>query len=75
MQNATVNAKQRQKARAGEQRQARTGLDTLAIGTISVMGGISALIGIWAAACFIGGFLGNGPVALAYGWFRAVAGL
>lgn len=75
MQNATVNAKQRQNARTGAGQQTRTGLDTLAIGTISIMGGISALIGIWAAACFVGGFLGNGPVALAYGWFRAITGL
>ncbi|MFH1215106.1 MAG: hypothetical protein V1706_01250 [Pseudomonadota bacterium] len=63
------------RTKSGENLQAQTGLDTFATGTISIMGGISALIGIWAAACFIGGLLSSGPVELAYGWFRAITGL
>ncbi|MBI5558558.1 MAG: hypothetical protein HY885_13070 [Deltaproteobacteria bacterium] len=66
--------KNRQGVRTGEQ--TRAGLDTFAKGTITVMGGISALIGIWAAICFIGGIMSaGGPVELAYSWFRAVSGL
>lgn len=74
MKEATLTKKQN-KARTGEHIQTQTGLDTFATGTISVMGGISAIIGIWAAACFIGGLLSSGPVELAYGWFRAITGL
>lgn len=71
----TTLIKKKNKVRSGEQTQAQAGLDTFATGTIAFMGGVSALIGIWAAACFIGGLLSSGPVELAYGWFRAVAGL
>lgn len=73
MKDATLT-KKRQKVRAGEQSLA--GLDTFAKSGISVMGGVSALIGIWAAACFIGGLISaGGPVELAYGWFKAITGL
>jgi hypothetical protein len=73
MKDATLT-KKRQKVRAGEPSLA--GLDTFAKSGISVMGGVSALIGIWAAACFIGGLISaGGPVELAYGWFKAITGL
>lgn len=40
------------------------------------MGGVSALIALWAATCFIGGLISaGGPVELAYSWFKAIAGL
>jgi len=72
----SVTTKKRQKVRSGEQQLARTGLDTFAKGSISVMAGLSALIGIWAVACFIGGLINiGGPVELAYGWFRAITGM
>jgi hypothetical protein len=72
--NDTALTKKRQGVRQAEQTGA--GLDAFAKGSISVMGGISALIALWAAACFIGGMLSaGGPVQLAYGWFQAVTGL
>lgn len=40
------------------------------------MGGVSALIALWAAACFVGGLISaGGPVGLAFGWFKAITGL
>lgn len=73
MNDATL-AKKRQGVRKAEQ--AVSGLDTFAKGSISVMGGISALIALWAAACFIGGMISaGGPVQLAFDWFKAVSGL
>jgi hypothetical protein len=72
--NDTTLTKKRQVVRNAEQ--AGSGLDTFAKGSISVMGGVSALIALWAAACFIGGVLSaGGPVQLAFSWFRAVSGL
>jgi len=66
--------KKRQMVRTGEQTQ--TGLDTFAKGGITIMGGVSALIALWAAACFIGGLISaGGPVGLAYGWYKAITGL
>ena len=66
--------KKRQRVRTGAQTQ--TGLDTFAKAGISVMGGVSALIALWAAACFIGGLISaGGPVGLAFGWFKAITGL
>jgi hypothetical protein len=52
------------------------GLDTLAQNSTLVMGGVSALIGIWAVSCFIGGLVSaGGPLKLAYSWFMAANGL
>ena len=60
--------------RSAEQVQA--GLETLTQGSTLVMGGISALIGIWAVSCFIGGLVSaGGPVKLAFSWFMAANGL
>ena len=60
--------------RSAEQVQAS--LDTLTQGSTLVMGGISALIGIWAVSCFIGGLVSaGGPVKLAFSWFMAANGL
>jgi len=68
--------KKRQKVRTGAQSHAGAGLDTFAKSGISVMGGVSALIALWAAACFVGGLISaGGPVQLAYGWFKAITGL
>ncbi|RJX26957.1 MAG: hypothetical protein C4531_14725 [Desulfurivibrio sp.] len=70
----TTLTKKRQGVRTDAQ--AREGLDTFAKSGISVMGGVSALIALWAAACFIGGLISaGGPVELAYSWFKAIAGL
>ena len=70
----SVLTKQRQRVQVGEQSQA--GLDVFSTGSIAVMAGVSALVGIWAAACFVGALISSGgPLAMAYGWFRAVSGL
>ena len=45
-------------------------------GTIAAMSAVPSLIGIWAAACFVGGLINaGGPLALAKSWFQAVAGM
>ncbi|MEW6289841.1 MAG: hypothetical protein AB1545_08310 [Thermodesulfobacteriota bacterium] len=45
-------------------------------GAMFTLGAVPTLIGIWAAACFIGGLVSaGGTVELAYGWFKAIAGL
>jgi len=44
-------------------------------GAIGALGGISALIGLWAIACFVGGLVASGgPVAMAKNWLEAVIG-
>ena len=54
----------------------RENLDTLSKGSIAVMGGVSALIGLWAAACFVSALMGEGGLlALTRSWFQAVTGM
>ncbi|MBU0675421.1 MAG: hypothetical protein KJ950_12320 [Proteobacteria bacterium] len=43
--------------------------------TISLIGGASLLIGLWAVACFIGALAGNGPMAMIKGFISAVTGM
>ena len=43
--------------------------------TISLMGGATVMIGLWAAACFAGGVISNGPVEVIKGFFTAVTGI
>ena len=51
-------------------------LDTLSKGSLFVMGGISALIGLWAAISFVSALVGSGgPLALVRSWFEAVIGM
>ncbi len=45
--------------------------DQVGIGIITVL---SALIGIWGVACFVGGVSQYGIVGLAKGWLTAVMG-
>jgi hypothetical protein len=62
--------------RAGTAENTQTGLDTVSIGSIAVMGGISALIGLWALASLVSAMVSSGgPLALAMGWFQAISGL
>lgn len=54
----------------------RSGLDTISKGSLAVMGGISALIGIWAVACMVGAMIsGGGPINLMKGWISAITGM
>jgi len=44
-------------------------------GALTAFGAISALIGLWAVACFVGAVLTTGgPIALAQAWISAVTG-
>jgi len=70
----SILTKNNENIRGGEHAQA--GIDTLTHGSTIVMGGVSALIGIWAVSCFIGGLISaGGPAQLAYSWFMAANGL
>ncbi|MBU0485777.1 MAG: hypothetical protein KKB30_14840 [Proteobacteria bacterium] len=54
----------------------QTGLDTVSTGSIVVMGVVSAVIGLWAVACFVGVMVsGGGPLELAQSWFSAITGM
>lgn len=47
----------------------------ISTGAVAVFGTISALVGLWAVACFVGALLiSGGPLALARGWISAVTG-
>lgn len=73
MKNSTLTKK---KQRASSAAQSQAALDSFAKVSISVMAGVSALIGIWAVSCFVGALLNSGgPLQFVYGWFRAVSGL
>jgi len=50
-------------------------LNTTAKLTVALFGGASALVGVWAAACFVGAVLSAGPVGVLKGYFSAVTGL
>lgn len=55
---------------------AEANLDSISKGSIAVMGGVSALIGLWAVACFVGAMITNGgPLALVGSWFQAISGM
>ena len=43
--------------------------------TISLIGSASVLIGLWAAACFVGAVISNGPAGIIKGFFTAVTGM
>jgi len=73
MKNTTL-AKTKQQTKSAEGSQ--SGIDTLTIGSIAVMGGVSALVGLWAVACFAGAFFeSGGPLELVKSFFRAIWGL
>lgn len=42
---------------------------------IGVIGVLSALIGTWGVACFIGGICQYGVIGFIKGWFSAVTGM
>ena len=45
-------------------------------GAIATVGVASALIGLWAVACFVGGMLASGgPLAVCRAWISAVTGI
>ncbi len=49
--------------------------DAVYSGPMAVVGVASSLIGLWAAACFVGGLVASGgPITFIKSWFTAVAG-
>ncbi|GAB4337942.1 MAG: hypothetical protein Kow0089_09540 [Desulfobulbaceae bacterium] len=43
---------------------------------VYTLGIVSALVGLWGLACFVGGLVASGgPLSFIGNWFRAVAGL
>ena len=45
-------------------------------GALAALGVASALVGLWAVACFVGGIVASGgPIALARAWISAVTGV
>lgn len=65
----------RTRTRTGTSTQTQSGLDSVSRGSVAAMGGVSALIGLWAAACFVGAMVSSGPLSLAKGFFSAVTGM
>ena len=49
-------------------------VDSISRVTVTAMGAVSGLIGLWAVACVIGAIATNGPVALVTGFFSALVG-
>lgn len=71
MKNATVNT--RTQVRTGENVSATTEVSKAGVYTIGI---VSAAIGLWGFACFIGGMVASGgPLSLVGNWFKAVTGL
>lgn len=70
----TSVTKPRTTSKAKEREQA--GLDTVSKSSLAIMGGISAMIGLWAAAAFVGAmFVAGGPFELVKSWFSAITGM
>lgn len=71
MKNTAVNT--RAQVRTGENVSASAEVSKAGIYTI---GFVSALIGLWGLACFVGGLVASGgPLSFVANWFKAVAGL
>ena len=70
---ANVTVKQRSLSQSAENAQAGAEVSRGAMAAISV---VPTLIGIWAAACFVGGLIASGgPLAFLKSWFSAVTGM
>ena len=70
----TAITKQKSSVRQGQK--ADAGVDALTKTSISVMAGVSALIGLWAVACFVGGMISSGgPLGFISDWFSAITGM
>ena len=62
-------------ARVDSQTKAKSGIDTLTKTSLISMGVVSAVIGLWAVACFMGALISShGPLEIIQGWFAAFTG-
>ncbi|MFP3983087.1 MAG: hypothetical protein ACLFV2_05275 [Desulfurivibrionaceae bacterium] len=76
MNNTRIN--QHSKAKTGHEKAQETSRAEVEFSTGSLIatGFFTALIGIWVAACFIGGLIASGgPLAMLKSWFTAVTGM
>ena len=72
MKSTMTKTKQKIHVQSGE----KSDLDSVTKYSISIMGGVSALVGIWAAACIISAVAGTGgPLKLAQSWFSSISGM
>ena len=53
----------------------QVGVNTISKGSIALIGGASAIIGLWAVSCLVSATFIAGPLAVATGWFTAITGL
>ncbi len=69
-----IKSKIQAKIRAKESTQA--GIDSISKGSLAVLAVATALIGLWAVACFVGASISSGsPLAMVKGWFSALIGM
>lgn len=69
----TMNVNTRVKTRAGEK--ANTAAE-VSKATVYTVGVVSALIGVWGLACFVGGMIASGgPLSFVGNWFKAFTGM
>ena len=54
---------------------AKTNDNSIGYATITMFGGASMVVGIWAATCFIAALASNGPAAIVKGFITAVTGV
>ena len=53
---------------------AKTKENSLGNATIAMFSGVSLIIGVWAAACFVGAIVSSGPIGIVQGFITAVTG-
>ena len=71
MENTMVNT--RTQVRTDENVSATSEVSKAGVYTVGI---VSAIIGLWGFACFVGGMVASGgPLAFVGNWFKAVAGL
>ena len=50
-------------------------VDSVSRATITAMGAVSGLIGLWAVACIVSALVSSGPVGVVNGFISAVTGM
>ena len=77
MKSANVNTRTMAKTRKQTRVSAHAGThEEVSRNTVAAMSAAPVLIGVWAAACFVGAIVSTGgPLALARTWFQAVTGM
>ena len=60
------------KTRTVAKENANAAVDTVSRATITGLGAVSGLVGLWAIACMVGAVVTNGPGAVAQGFIIAL---